>query len=145
MCFVLGGWWNFRCFFFFSSRRRHTRLYGDWSSDVCSSDLAWLHLEVVRGILDEAARGSSEEPGQIGGEELAGQGKGHRRIGDGPIHGVAEAAESGRVLFGRDPVDGHELPQRTRFHERYAARKSRKLGATTSSIVTPSCGRVRRY
>src|SRR5256885_10844324 len=28
-----------RCPFFFSSRRRHTRLQGDWSSDVCSSDL----------------------------------------------------------------------------------------------------------
>src|SRR5256885_3755476 len=29
-----------RCIlFFFSSRRRHTRLQGDWSSDVCSSDL----------------------------------------------------------------------------------------------------------
>src|SRR5262249_59128648 len=30
-----------RCvlFFFFSSRRRHTRLVSDWSSDVCSSDL----------------------------------------------------------------------------------------------------------
>src|SRR5437764_5752673 len=28
------------CFFFFSSRRRHTRYIGDWSSDVCSSDLA---------------------------------------------------------------------------------------------------------
>src|SRR5690242_21852575 len=26
-------------FFFFSSRRRHTRLTCDWSSDVCSSDL----------------------------------------------------------------------------------------------------------
>src|SRR5207245_8081854 len=26
--------------FFFSSRRRHTRCYRDWSSDVCSSDLA---------------------------------------------------------------------------------------------------------
>src|SRR5690606_20130371 len=28
-----------RCFFFFSSRRRHTRFSRDWSSDVCSSDL----------------------------------------------------------------------------------------------------------
>src|SRR5256885_2698589 len=27
-----------RGLFFFSSRRRHTRLQGDWSSDVCSSD-----------------------------------------------------------------------------------------------------------
>src|SRR3712207_7160838 len=29
-------------FFFFSSRRRHTRYWRDWSSDVCSSDLARL-------------------------------------------------------------------------------------------------------
>src|SRR5205807_4497713 len=35
--------------FFFSSRRRHTRLQGDWSSDVCSSDLG--------------ARGRNEPPG----------------------------------------------------------------------------------
>src|SRR2546430_5586244 len=28
-------------FFFFSSRRRHTRFDCDWSSDVCSSDLSW--------------------------------------------------------------------------------------------------------
>src|SRR5437763_7306400 len=27
-------------FFFFASRRRHTRYSGDWSSDVCSSDLS---------------------------------------------------------------------------------------------------------
>src|SRR5260370_6655850 len=27
-------------FFFFSSRRRHTRFKCDWSSDVCSSDLS---------------------------------------------------------------------------------------------------------
>src|ERR1035438_10559401 len=26
---------------FFSSRRRHTGCLGDWSSDVCSSDLTW--------------------------------------------------------------------------------------------------------
>src|SRR5256885_3659916 len=38
-----------RClFFFFSSRRRHTRLQGDWSSDVCSSDLA----DIVSQILN---------------------------------------------------------------------------------------------
>src|SRR5256885_5165279 len=33
-------WYGLFCLvFFFSSRRRHTRLQGDWSSDVCSSDL----------------------------------------------------------------------------------------------------------
>src|SRR4030066_783546 len=31
----------FVLFFFFSSRRRHTRFKCDWSSDVCSSDLVW--------------------------------------------------------------------------------------------------------
>src|SRR5256885_12046991 len=40
-----------RTLFFFSSRRRHTRLQGDWSSDVCSSDLGrmtirWAHDNV---------------------------------------------------------------------------------------------------
>src|SRR5256885_112300 len=28
----------YKHYFFFSSRRRHTKLQGDWSSDVCSSD-----------------------------------------------------------------------------------------------------------
>src|SRR5205807_3107073 len=37
--------------FFFSSRRRHTRLQGDWSSDVCSSDLQMkLIPEFLAGI-----------------------------------------------------------------------------------------------
>src|SRR5690349_25085007 len=35
--------------FFFSSRRRHTRSLRDWSSDVCSSDLAYI------GALNAAA------------------------------------------------------------------------------------------
>src|SRR5260370_32229337 len=34
-------------FFFFSSRRRHTRFKCDWSSDVCSSDL--VNRNVLRG------------------------------------------------------------------------------------------------
>src|SRR3989454_5674295 len=32
--------------FFFSSRRRHTRLQGDWSSDVCSSDIMIRHTRL---------------------------------------------------------------------------------------------------
>src|SRR5256885_5024366 len=37
--------------FFFSSRRRHTRLQGDWSSDVCSSDLPgdWRQWRMAAG------------------------------------------------------------------------------------------------
>src|SRR5690606_39465153 len=41
---------EFVFFFFFSSRRRHTRFSRDWSSDVCSSDLA------LSGFLSENAR-----------------------------------------------------------------------------------------
>src|SRR3712207_7626360 len=36
-------------FFFFSSRRRHTRYWRDWSSDVCSSDLV---DEVPQGLAE---------------------------------------------------------------------------------------------
>src|SRR2546428_10599762 len=37
-------------FFFFSSRRRHTRSDRDWSSDVCSSDVSQLWREVVTRV-----------------------------------------------------------------------------------------------
>src|SRR2546430_12270527 len=60
---VFGGWIvglgdfleidHVRCtcvvFFFFSSRRRHTRFDCDWSSDVCSSDL--VSLAPLGGLL----------------------------------------------------------------------------------------------
>src|SRR3712207_6935556 len=34
-------------FFFFSSRRRHTRYWRDWSSDVCSSDLGMSERDLI--------------------------------------------------------------------------------------------------
>src|SRR6266487_6902440 len=51
-CFVgLFIWfWCFSVFFFFSSRRRHTRWTGDWSSDVCSSDLV-VHYVSSQGAI----------------------------------------------------------------------------------------------
>src|SRR5256886_4030154 len=41
-------------FFFFSSRRRHTRFDCDWSSDVCSSDL----LKLADYVVTEAGFGA---------------------------------------------------------------------------------------
>src|SRR5690625_6846441 len=41
MCLLLSSF-----FFFFSSRRRHTRWPRDWSSDVCSSDLDVVDLNL---------------------------------------------------------------------------------------------------
>src|SRR5262245_63474707 len=37
--------------FFFPSRRRHTRCLSDWSSDVCSSDLAHRHVVVTAAVI----------------------------------------------------------------------------------------------
>src|SRR5207248_6783106 len=66
------------CCFFFSSRRRHTRSYGDWSSDVCSSDLirrarrnerrtAEVNLRRAQGIeagrANDRARRNDDRPG----------------------------------------------------------------------------------
>src|SRR6266487_4508546 len=39
--------------FFFSSRRRHTRWTGDWSSDVCSSDLPVLCEPFTQWVLED--------------------------------------------------------------------------------------------
>src|SRR5437764_6163925 len=41
--------------FFFSSRRRHTRYIGDWSSDVCSSDLSRLAVALVVFLASQVA------------------------------------------------------------------------------------------
>src|SRR3712207_7607805 len=43
---------------FFSSRRRHTRYWRDWSSDVCSSDLAYRDWLV--SAIAEGRRGSAD-------------------------------------------------------------------------------------
>src|SRR5215213_609407 len=72
-------------FFFFSSRRRHTRLVSDWSSDVCSSDLARDVVSEVRRREDD--RGPAEH-------EIVGAGeRRHRCRVDGvPSNDEVEAA-----------------------------------------------------
>src|SRR3989454_10100883 len=50
-------------FFFFSSRRRHTRLQGDWSSDVCSSDLFYGEFDFVDGNFGGKNDGADESWG----------------------------------------------------------------------------------
>src|SRR2546430_10607502 len=52
-------------FFFFSSRRRHTRFDCDWSSDVCSSDLIIRHQSLDRGIAPRVAPARFENGGNV--------------------------------------------------------------------------------
>src|SRR5690606_39835740 len=42
-------------FFFFSSRRRHTRFSRDWSSDVCSSDLTFVPTSSYNKLVSQLA------------------------------------------------------------------------------------------
>src|SRR6266487_658364 len=100
--------------FFFSSRRRHTRWTGDWSSDVCSSDLdgAADHEpeRVEAGLLDQ----QELVDGQVRGEEA-------------PLHlGEALAAVHGHALC-RGRVIAH------RSATGFATGPSLSVGATTSS------------
>src|SRR5207249_5115402 len=50
-------------FFFFSSRRRHTRSKRDWSSDVCSSDLMATGSDIFTSAGGAAGGGEDVGPG----------------------------------------------------------------------------------
>src|SRR5256885_3266164 len=50
--------------FFFSSRRRHTRLQGDWSSDVCSSDLYEVY-SAIRNLSEGSKAEASHHARQL--------------------------------------------------------------------------------
>src|SRR3989454_10123305 len=68
-------------FFFFSSRRRHTRLQGDWSSDVCSSDLPRERHRDLDGTTEARA-----QPHRLrGAASRAHRGGGDLGIGDAPL------------------------------------------------------------
>src|SRR5688500_19768685 len=58
-------WFSF--VFFFSSRRRHTRLQGDWSSDVCSSDLLDQHGAAEQKAVDDRDQGHHRGQGVANG------------------------------------------------------------------------------
>src|SRR5882672_9612713 len=72
------------CFFFFSSRRRHTRSLCDWSSDVCSSDLAVDRPLVLTEFGVDSMRLGEEE---------------QRRILSWQIHSALEAGVAGTFVF----------------------------------------------
>src|SRR5438046_8107801 len=57
----------YKYYFFFTSRRRHTKLVSDWSSDVCSSDLLpTADLRPSAAAVRAAMNGSARRIRQIG-------------------------------------------------------------------------------
>src|SRR5258706_10937353 len=88
--------------FFFSSRRRHTRLVSDWSSDVCSSDLP-ASSQVLECQYGEHNEGSTREPGKTPAFSLG-----------------------GLALFGRPPRSrGRDIGRRPRSEERRVGKECR--------------------
>src|SRR5260370_22400555 len=91
-------------FFFFSSRRRHTRFKCDWSSDVCSSDLE--RKGYIRRAHNES-RGIEIVPprGQTGATEL-------------PLYGLVAAGAPIEAVSGTDTiaVPDELIPRRGRSY-----------------------------
>src|SRR3989442_7072999 len=92
-------------FFFFSSRRRHTRCGRDWSSDVCSSDLA-LPCREARALAGRvsarprrgaARRGSGGGPRPRGPLDRAGRALGRNARVPGPRGDALPAGAGGDV------------------------------------------------
>src|SRR6266516_5431744 len=89
--------------FFFSSRRRHTRSYGDWSSDVCSSDL----LRVGVASLDHEVRDHPVELGSV----VEARVRELLEVGHGVRHLVGEQLQLDGALHGLDDrlLVGHQV------------------------------------
>src|SRR3546814_14409230 len=105
----------FVCFFFFKQKTAYEMRISDWSSDVCSSDLARRHAELVDGRQQQAiAGGPAVEVQNRGASDL---GIGHAAAGrEEPV--VAElvlatgtprrAQDSQLALTGPDVAGAHE-------------------------------------
>src|SRR6266850_6860639 len=121
----------FTVFFFFSSRRRHTRLQGDWSSDVCSSDLR--PSREVPGparlrLGDAAAVRQHADPGQGDGRPL-GRARGPAaRDADRGVHGAAaQGQRQGEVAL---PERGARVRRQVRPRGRRPFTLSIDIGGT---------------
>src|SRR5919112_1015844 len=119
---------TFSIFFFFSSRRRHTRYWRDWSSDVCSSDLrALVELFVHRGSKVERAAVVSDVRGGDYFETF-------RAV----LDDLGALGLRHRVLF----LDADEQTLLTRYKETRrrhpAAPRSRASASSTAPPATPT-------
>src|SRR5256884_644515 len=102
--------------FFLSSRRRHTRCSGDWSSDVCSSDLFGQLLGLENDLVGGRAVGRNDAAQRPGVANVAHQ----RACIDVPNDGDLVAVQVKLRAFRRPPIrrDLGEFPDNQRFDVR---------------------------
>src|SRR5947209_14945399 len=98
--------------FFFSSRRRHTRYWRDWSSDVCSSDL---HVHGARIDIRIVAPHGLEQP-------LA------RKHPAGMLQEVPEQSEFGGSERDRMTVAADSMARNIHLDIRVARSEERRVG-----------------
>src|SRR6266480_5689546 len=97
-------------FFFFSSRRRHTRLTCDWSSDVCSSDVDLLAVDANLVGQRDGLRVVHEVVQLVDQDEY--------------IHGFSESTEGvGSVVSPEPPAPPLRLGLRLGLSRRFWARR----------------------
>src|SRR2546422_6245383 len=108
-------------FFFFSSRRRHTRCSRDWSSDVCSSDLA----SVAGG-----GRSRRRLVDPEGAAELAADALGLCPRGVGPQHDAVAVVG----ILGRSEEHTSELQSRLHLVCRLLLEKKKKKTETHTQL-----------
>src|SRR2546422_7261722 len=89
-------------FFFFSSRRRHTRCIRDWSSDVCSSDLLRLEL-----LVDAELPGVDDAHRHVGADGVIEKRSVHRLA-----HGVVAAERERKIRRSEERRVGKECRSR---------------------------------
>src|SRR5436305_6296972 len=97
--------WILLVYFFFSSRRRHTRCGRDWNSDVCSSD-----LDAMLVVADQRAAGIGGERGLAGARQAE------------EDRSIAVRADVRRAVHRHDAVDGQQI---VRSEERRVGKEGR--------------------
>src|SRR2546426_11392179 len=101
--------------FFFSSRRRHTRLQGDWSSDVCSSDL--FTCESLGSLVVQDMTALKRKRGDSDGDAA--------RRGGVASRVASEGRQGVRAFAGRGGDPGEGVRRRGDWEERAEGRKLR--------------------
>src|SRR5690348_13597580 len=134
-------------FFFFSSRRRHTRWTGDWSSDVCSSDLALILANVLAIFLNvgrlRRRAGTATGLGPRAGGEQAGNGKSQKASSNNRINlHVGFSFEAGSNFL--QSIEPHEAGKVVEYSTRLCDENAKPSQCIENTGVTWTVRSVRR-